>query len=132
MLKRRPGYSHQVGNSDNCYEGNTWDTTVCPDNASCAANCCLDGADYEGTYGIKTSGDALSLQYVTKHEHGTNVGSRVYLMESQDKYQMFNLLGNEFTFDVDSSQLGCGLNGALYFVSVRFPPQLSCPCGAPD
>lgn len=40
-------------------------------------------------------------------------------MESVDKYQMFELLGNEFTFDVDLSQLGCGLNGALYFVSVR-------------
>lgn len=39
-------------------------------------------------------------------------------MESSDKYQMFELLGNEFTFDVDMSQLGCGLNGALYFVSV--------------
>lgn len=39
-------------------------------------------------------------------------------MESSDKYQMFTLLGNEFTFDVDLSQLGCGLNGALYFVSV--------------
>lgn len=31
---------------------------------------------------------------------------------------MFNLLGNEFTFDVDVSNLGCGLNGALYFVSM--------------
>lgn len=31
---------------------------------------------------------------------------------------MFNLIGNEFTFDVDLSQLPCGLNGALYFVSM--------------
>lgn len=31
---------------------------------------------------------------------------------------MFKLLGNEFTFDVDVSNLGCGLNGALYFVSM--------------
>ena len=31
---------------------------------------------------------------------------------------MFNLIGNEFTFDVDNSQLPCGLNGALYFVSM--------------
>jgi cellulose 1,4-beta-cellobiosidase len=33
-------------------------------------------------------------------------------------YEMFNLIGNEFTFDVDLSQLPCGLNGALYFVSM--------------
>jgi len=38
-------------------------------------------------------------------------------MASATKYQMFTLLGNEFTFDVDVSKLGCGLNGALYFVS---------------
>jgi cellulose 1,4-beta-cellobiosidase len=31
---------------------------------------------------------------------------------------MFNLLDQEFTFDVDLSQLPCGLNGALYFVSM--------------
>jgi len=39
-------------------------------------------------------------------------------MASPTKYQMFTLLGNEFTFDVDVSHLGCGLNGALYFVSM--------------
>jgi cellulose 1,4-beta-cellobiosidase len=39
-------------------------------------------------------------------------------MESDDKYQMFNLIGKEFTFDVDVSKLPCGLNGALYFVEM--------------
>ena len=32
--------------------------------------------------------------------------------------QVFSLLGKEFTFDVDVSNLPCGLNGALYFVSM--------------
>jgi cellulose 1,4-beta-cellobiosidase len=31
---------------------------------------------------------------------------------------MFNLVGKEFTFDVDVSKLPCGLNGALYFVEM--------------
>ncbi|KAL1855301.1 Exoglucanase 1 [Diaporthe australafricana] len=39
-------------------------------------------------------------------------------MASETEYQMFELLGNEFTFDVDVSNLPCGLNGALYFVSM--------------
>jgi cellulose 1,4-beta-cellobiosidase len=39
-------------------------------------------------------------------------------MNGDSKYQMFTLLGNEFTFDVDVSKLGCGMNGALYFVSM--------------
>lgn len=47
-----------------------------------------------------------------------NVGSRTYLMDSADSYKMFDLLDNEFTFDVDVSNLPCGLNGALYFVNM--------------
>jgi len=57
----------------------------------------------------------LTLKFVTKGS-GTNVGSRVYLMASDDtKYEMFKLKNQEFTFDVDVSHLPCGLNGALYF-----------------
>ncbi|PKS11794.1 hypothetical protein jhhlp_001087 [Lomentospora prolificans] len=111
-------WTHTVSGSTNCYDGNKWDTSICTSGATCASACCVDGADYATTYGIKTSGDSLSLQFVTKHQYGTNVGSRVYLMENETKYQMFNLLGNEFTFDVDVSNIGCGLNGALYFVSM--------------
>ncbi|KAE8138323.1 putative 1,4-beta-D-glucan cellobiohydrolase A [Aspergillus pseudotamarii] len=106
---------HSVDGSTNCYTGNTWDASLCPDNESCASNCALDGADYEGTYGVTTSGDALTLQFVT----GANIGSRLYLMADDDEsYQTFNLLNNEFTFDVDASKLPCGLNGAVYFVSM--------------
>ena len=39
-------------------------------------------------------------------------------MDSSSSYKMFDLLDNEFTFDVDVSNLPCGLNGALYFVSM--------------
>lgn len=106
---------HSTSSSTNCYSGNTWDSTLCPDPTTCAANCALDGANYASTYGITTSGNSLSLQLVT----GTNSGSRVYLMDTADsKYQEFNLLNQEFTFDVDVSKLPCGLNGALYFVSM--------------
>ena len=33
---------------------------------------------------------------------------------STTEYQILKLLGKEFTFDVDVSNLPCGLNGALY------------------
>ena len=39
-------------------------------------------------------------------------------MADENKYQMFNLLGKEFTFDVNVANLPCGLNGALYFVNM--------------
>ncbi|KAI0152706.1 glycoside hydrolase family 7 protein [Xylariaceae sp. FL1272] len=109
---------HDTGGYTNCYTGNEWNETICSDAESCSANCALDGADYAATYGATTSGNALTLKFVTDGEYSTNIGSRLYLMESSDKYQMFELLGNEFTFDVDLSNLGCGLNGALYFVAM--------------
>ncbi|KAF2129296.1 glycoside hydrolase family 7 protein [Dothidotthia symphoricarpi CBS 119687] len=111
-------WAHNIGGSTNCYTGNTWDATLCPDGTTCAKNCAIDGADYAGTYGITTASDALSLKFVTKGSYSTNIGSRTYLMESDTKYQMFNLVNNEFTFDVDVSKLPCGLNGALYFVEM--------------
>jgi cellulose 1,4-beta-cellobiosidase len=91
-----------------------WDSSLCPDDATCATNCAVDGADYEGTYGVTTDTDALTLTFVT----GSNIGSRLYLMEDESTYQMFKLLNREFTFDVDVSNLGCGLNGAPYFVAM--------------
>ncbi|KAF5391986.1 hypothetical protein D9757_003304 [Collybiopsis confluens] len=112
-------WTHAVGGYTNCYTGNTWNATVCPDGTTCAKNCAIDGADYTGTYGITASGNALTLKFVTTSQQ-KNIGSRVYLMASgsQTNYQTFNLLNQEFTFDVDVSQLPCGLNGALYFVQM--------------
>jgi len=119
---------HKSGDYTNCYTGNSWNETVCGDNASCATNCALDGADYTGTYGITTSGNALTLKFIQPNNNGKNIGSRVYLMASDSKYEMFKLLNQEFTFDVDLSNLPCGLNGALYFSAMdedggmsRFP-----------
>ncbi|TMW69624.1 hypothetical protein Poli38472_001780 [Pythium oligandrum] len=109
---------HKVGDYKNCYSGNQWDTTLCPDPETCAKNCALEGAKYADTYGITTSSDALRLKFVTKGQYGTNVGSRVYLMQDDQQYKHFKLLNQEFAFDVDVSQLPCGLNGALYFVQM--------------
>ncbi|KAG7451861.1 cellobiohydrolaseI [Guyanagaster necrorhizus] len=105
---------HITSGYTNCYTGNEWDTSICTDVDTCTSSCALDGADYSGTYGITTDDDALTLKFVT----GSNIGSRVYLLDDEDTYQMFNLKNKEFTFDVDMSTLPCGLNGALYFVEM--------------
>ena len=104
---------HSTSGSTNCYTGNTWDATLCPDDVTCAKNCALDGANYASTYGITTSGSSLRINFVTT-SGAKNVGSRVYLMADDSTYQEFNMLNQEFTFDVDVSKLPCGLNGALY------------------
>ena len=49
------------------------------------------------------------------------------------RYEMFQLLNQEFTFDVDVSNLPCGLNGALYFVAMEPDGGMHYPgnkCGA--
>ncbi|EAW06831.1 putative 1,4-beta-D-glucan-cellobiohydrolyase [Aspergillus clavatus NRRL 1] len=108
---------HDVKGYTNCYTGNTWNAELCPDNESCAENCALEGADYAATYGATTSGNALSLKFVTQSQQ-KNIGSRLYMMKDDNTYETFKLLNQEFTFDVDVSNLPCGLNGALYFVSM--------------
>jgi cellulose 1,4-beta-cellobiosidase len=108
---------HSTTSSTNCYTGNTWDATLCPNDATCATNCALDGASYESTYGITTSGDSLKIAFVTKSSN-TNIGSRLYLLADNTHYETFDLRNKEFTFDVDVSNLPCGLNGALYFSSM--------------
>lgn len=62
---------HDTKGYTNCYTGNEWNKTICPDAKTCAANCALDGADYSGTYGASTSGDALTLKFVTKGQYCT-------------------------------------------------------------
>nr|BAF57469.1 putative glycosyl hydrolase family7 [uncultured symbiotic protist of Cryptocercus punctulatus] len=109
-------WTHHSGT--NCYDGNTWSTSLCPDPTTCSNNCDLDGADYPGTYGISTSGNSLKLGFVTHGSYSTNIGSRVYLLRDSKNYEMFKLKNKEFTFTVDDSKLPCGLNGALYFVAM--------------
>lgn len=41
---------HSTSGSNNCYTGNTWDASLCPDATTCANNCAMDGADYAGTH----------------------------------------------------------------------------------
>lgn len=96
---------HDVNSSTNCYTGNTWDTSICDDDVSCATDCCLDGANYQSTYGVTSSGNALTLKFTQTTQYGTNIGSRLYLMASDTEYEVFSLLGKEFTFDVDVSNL---------------------------
>ncbi|KAI1804890.1 glycoside hydrolase family 7 protein [Daldinia bambusicola] len=109
---------HSTSGTENCYDGNKW-TSQCSSASDCASKCAIEGADYSKTYGASTSGNALTLKFVTKHDYGTNIGSRFYLMNGADKYQTFKLKGNEFTFDVDLSTVDCGLNAALYFVAME-------------
>jgi len=112
---------HSTSGYDNCYTGNAWDTSICTDGATCAQQCALEGVTaekYENTYGVEQLSNGVRLNFVTEHEYGTNVGSRLYLMDGDDKYMMFYLKNREFTVDIDVSELYCGMNGAMYFIEM--------------
>eukprot|EP01065_Artemidia_motanka_P047223 TRINITY_DN733_c0_g2_i3.p2 TRINITY_DN733_c0_g2~~TRINITY_DN733_c0_g2_i3.p2 ORF type:complete len:461 (+),score=175.73 TRINITY_DN733_c0_g2_i3:89-1471(+) len=123
-------WTHSTSGTKNCYTGNKWDQSLCPDGKTCAENCAVEGADqeYRGTYGVDASGSDLKLGFVTQGPYSKNIGSRLFLLEDESTYKLFKLKNREFTFDVDVSKLPCGLNGALYFVEMdadggmsRFP-----------
>ena len=65
--------------------GNEW-TDVCSTETDCATDCAYEGADYSGTYGVTTSGNALTLKFVTQGPYSKNIGSRMYLMASDSAY----------------------------------------------
>lgn len=111
-------WCHDASGYTNCYTGTTWDKSYCPDGVQCAQKCALDGADYQGTYGVHSNGDSLKLDFVTHGPYSINVGSRLYLLDSESQYTLFKLKNKEFTFDVDVSQLPCGINGALYMIEM--------------
>jgi len=98
-----------------CYKNNQWDPAICPDDATCAKNCALEGVNYT-SLGVTTSGNSLTMYGNNLH---TYYDTRLYLMANSSHYQLFNLLAQEFSFDVDMSTLPCGLNGALYLISME-------------
>jgi cellulose 1,4-beta-cellobiosidase len=112
---------HSTSGYENCYTGDTWNSQLCPDGASCARNCALEGVShekYENTYGISKIDNGFKIRFVTDHQYGTNVGGRLYLLDGDDKYMMFYLKNREFSIDIDVSNLHCGMNGAMYFVEM--------------
>lgn len=105
---------HTVGGSQSCTTSSGVNTTLCPDEATCAQNCVIEAANYTSA-GVSASGGALTLnQYVESNGAYGNASPRLYLLGSDGDYVMMQLLGGELSFDVDMSTLPCGENGALY------------------
>ncbi|CAK4624538.1 unnamed protein product [Aphanomyces euteiches] len=96
---------HNVGGSTSCQNNGQWNSAICPDAATCAKNCAIEGYGYSSA-GVTTSGGKLDVK----------LGNRLYLLEDDNNYKYYKLLNQEFTFDVDVSNVPCGGNAALYFV----------------
>lgn len=57
-------WTHNVGGYVNCYSGNAWDPTYCPNADACTTNCAIDGIgvlDWKNPYGVSILTNGLSL-----------------------------------------------------------------------
>ncbi|KAI0974382.1 carbohydrate-binding module family 1 protein [Xylaria arbuscula] len=108
---------HWIHTADylSCTTDSGINATLCPDEATCAQNCFVQGDSNYTNNGVSTSGDVLTMsQYTISDGTAQNASPRLYLLGDDGDYEMLQLLGQELTFTVDLSTLPCGENGALY------------------
>lgn len=98
-----------------CTTSSGVNSTLCPDQATCAKNCMVQGDANYTANGVATTGDSMTMNQFTYGANGIQSASpRVYLLGADGNYVLTKLLGQELTFTVDLSTLPCGENGALY------------------
>jgi cellulose 1,4-beta-cellobiosidase len=114
VLDSQYRWLHATGGYNNCQVNGGWNSTLCPDGATCAENCAVEGVDY-GSYGIQVNGSAITMNLFLQNGNTTSLASpRAYLLANDNTYDMFKLLNQEITYDIDVSGVPCGVNGALY------------------
>jgi hypothetical protein len=75
--------------------------------------------NYADEIGVTTNGDTLSQRLGSEYNGKTNIGSRLYLLgEDEQHYELFNFNGKELAYDVDLSQITCGVDAALYSAEI--------------
>lgn len=125
-------WMHQLDDSSlGCTAFGGLNTTICPDAATCATNCVIEGISNYSSHGVTTQGSNLILDMLT--DSGSVLSPRVYLLaESEKAYENLQLTGNEISFTADVSKLPCGMNGALYLSEMNMTGGLSSlnPAGA--
>lgn len=89
-----------------CTTSSGVNSTLCPDEATCSENCVIEGANYTAA-GVTTSGTSLTMsQFMPSTSGVSSVSPRLYLLDNESgDYVLFQLLGQEITFDVDLSTL---------------------------
>ncbi|KAK5659046.1 hypothetical protein OQA88_1133 [Cercophora sp. LCS_1] len=107
---------HTQSGTTSCKSGSKMNPSQCPDAATCAKNCIVDAANVYTSFGVTTSGPAVTLYHYVRTASGlVSASPRIYLLdEPTQKYVMLTLLNQEISVDVDLSTLPCGENGAFY------------------
>lgn len=107
----------------------------CLDYKTCIDTCLIDGItmpEWKESFNIEIihENDSSKVQLGLPSSRDAKSGPRLLLLdESQRKYQPFNLLNKKVSFTVDTSKVGCGLNGALYFTNMDLINNISDAAG---
>ena len=112
---------YDVRTGDSCItDSGTLNNSICPTAEACAAHCALDGIDYLGT-GVEVADDSSVSLKMYQRYHGAlvEIGPQIYLLsEDGQDYEMLHLLNQEISFEVDLSELPCGMDGAMYLAGM--------------
>lgn len=115
-------FLHTVDGYDSCTTSSgDLNSTLCGTAEDCFTNCEISPGNYTGL-GVTTSGDSLTL-YQYRNNSGVIDGAspNVLLLDSAgENYVDIQVLGGEFSFDVDISLLPCGENGNLFLSEIDF------------
>ncbi|KAK5171817.1 uncharacterized protein LTR77_003453 [Saxophila tyrrhenica] len=78
------------------------------------------GADYQST-GVQADEGSVTLHMYQKYQGElVAVGPQVYLLDEKGHdYEMLHLLSQEISFEVDVSNLPCGMNGGMYLAEME-------------
>jgi cellulose 1,4-beta-cellobiosidase len=120
-----------------------WHSSIChySEGTGFVSPCGYEGVgteDYDLTYGVSTdtTTDEASARFRlfthrTKYFINNSTSSRVLMLsENRSRYHQFELLNREVLFTVDTSNVPCGVNGALYFVAMDPTGKAGQPLGA--
>ena len=83
MIDSNWRWLHRNNDTTNCQNSQGWDPNVCSDAETCASECTLEGVSaqgYQDTYGVRSDGDELHLDFVAP---SGGVGSRIYLLDAE-------------------------------------------------
>lgn len=111
---------HVIGGDEDCTTSSGGlNSTLCGTSEDCYNNCEIAPGSYPGL-GITTTGNSLTLsQYVNDSGSINNASPNVMLLDSAgENYVLLQLLGQEFSFDVDVSLLPCGENGNVFLSEI--------------
>jgi cellulase len=115
----RETYDLRTGDSCIADDGRL-NKSICTSIKTCANRCALDGVKYSDMGVDVVDRSSVSLKMYQKYKGElVEIGPQIYLLSENEKdYEVLHLLNQEISFEIDVSELPCGMDGAIYLTSM--------------